>query len=336
MTRNRPVRLATLLLAVCALVASACGQGDAVADGSTSPADDGVFRVALVAPSASIDYAFTQSMVDSIWAIEKDMDLEFKITDGVFIVEEAEAAIRQYASEDFDLVIAHGSQYGESVERIATEFPDVAFAWGTASENFGLSNVSAYTVSADEGGFVMGTIAAQISETKVIGIVGPIEVGDAALYINGFVAGVESQDADVVVNTEYIGSFSDTEMAATVAAQHIEDGADILTGSAQMVTGAIAVADTNDIPWFGTQSNQTLLNPKVVVASQVYHWEVVFEQIIADIQNGTLGGETHLLTLANGGIEIEYNYDFVFDRDVRLAADATIAALTDGSITTGI
>ena len=41
----------------------------------------------------------------------------------------------------------------------------------------------------DEGGFINGTIAAHMTESNIIGVVGPIEVGDIKLYIDGFVAG---------------------------------------------------------------------------------------------------------------------------------------------------
>jgi len=40
---------------------------------------------------------------------------------------------RDYASKGFDMVIAHGSQYGSSVQDIAPDFPKVTFAWGTMS-----------------------------------------------------------------------------------------------------------------------------------------------------------------------------------------------------------
>ena len=52
-----------------------------------------------------------------------------------------QAAIRDYASQGFDLVIAHGSQYGAGVEEIAKDFPAVSFAWGTDVNTFGLPNV---------------------------------------------------------------------------------------------------------------------------------------------------------------------------------------------------
>ncbi len=101
-------------------------------------------------------------------------------------VPDAAAALRDYASQGFDIVIAHGSQYGTSVEEIAKEFPKTTFAWGTDVNTFGLDNVYAYTAAAEEGGYVNGVMAAKLTKNKLIGVTGPVEVGDAKTYIDGF------------------------------------------------------------------------------------------------------------------------------------------------------
>jgi basic membrane protein A len=318
-------------------------EGDDMADATDPPADEGddmaddaPFRVAIVAPSASNDLAFTQSIVDSIDRVGESRTIEVDITDGTFIVEDAAAALRGYAEDGFDLVIAHGSQYGAPLQEIAPDFPDVAFAWGTAADTFGIPNVSAYTVRADEGGYVNGTVAAQLTESNTLGVVGPIEVGDAKLYVDGFKAGVLAQNPDATVNVNYIESFSDVNLASEAAKAHITNGADVLTGTAQMVVGATGVALEEGVPWFGTQSNQTDLGAEIVVASQVYHWEVLFNEIIDNIQAGSLGGEVYIATLANGGLVMEYNDGFGLDAAIQAAAEQTAADIASGEISTGV
>ena len=293
------------------------------------------FRIAVVAPSASNDLAFTQSMVDAVAAIGETMEIEVAVTDGTFIVEDAGAAIRGYADEGYDLVIAHGSQYGGPLEEIAPDFPDVSFAWGTAVNTFGLPNVYSYSVRSDLGGYVNGVVAAQLTDSGVLGVIGPIEVGDAKLYVDGFAAGATAQNPDVEVNIVYTGSFGDVALAAEAAQSHIAAGADVLTGSAQMVVGATGVAQENGVLWFGTQANQTSLGEDIVVASQVYRWEVVLSQIIDQIQAGVLGGETFIMTFEGGGLDIQFNEAMDLPAGVMASAEATIAGLSDGSISTG-
>ena len=275
-----------------------------------SLAQDDVFRVAAVAPSATNDLAFSQSMYDGLMAIQASMGedaFQFDFQDGTFIVDDAAVALREWAaSGDYDLVIAHGSQFGSVVEELAAEFPEVSFAWGTDENTFGLGNVFAYTAASDEGGFVNGVMAGLMTQTGVIGVVGPIEVGDAKLYVDGFVEGVAASNMDATVNVVYIQSFSDVPLATEAAETHIANGADILTGTAQMVVGAIAVGNENGARWFGTQSSQADLAGDSAVAFQIYKWDVILADMIGHIQSGVLGGESYVLTLANGGLVMEF------------------------------
>jgi basic membrane lipoprotein Med (substrate-binding protein (PBP1-ABC) superfamily) len=313
--------------------------GESAADTQALPTFEDTFRVAVVMPSAINDLAFSQSMYDALIAVQERMggeeNMEIVYSDNMFVVDDAAAAIRDYAASGYDLVIAHGSQYGSSLQEIAPDFPETSFAWGTTVDTFvdqGVTNVFAYEAASDEGGYVNGVMAATLSESGVIGVVGPIETGDAKLYVDGFVAGVASVDPDIDVNVNWIGSFSDVALAAEAANTHLSAGADVLTGTAQMVVGAIGVAEENDALWFGTQSDQSSLAPGIVVANQVYRWEVVLEEILTLIADGTYGGQAFLIDIANGGEEIVYNPAFDLPADVQALADETISGIVDGSI----
>jgi basic membrane protein A len=301
------------------------------------PAPAEPFRVAVVMPSAINDLAFSQSIYDALVRIQEEMGgpeaFEFVYSEGMFVVDDAAAAIRDYATQGYDLVIAHGSQYGSSLQEIAPDFPETSFAWGTTVDTFGQPNIFAYEAASQEGGYVNGVLAATLSTSKVIGVVGPIETGDAKLYVDGFKAGVLATNPDVQVNVNYIGSFSDTALAAEAANTHIAAGADTLTGTAQMVVGAIGKAEEANALWFGTQSNQSSLAPTIVVASQVYHWEVILREMISLIKSGTFGGQSFRANLANGGEVIEFNPEYALPDDAKALADTTIQGIIDGSIT---
>jgi basic membrane protein A len=288
-------------------------------------------------PSAINDLAFSQSMYDALVRVQTEMggegSFEIVYSENMFVVDDAAAALRDYASQGFDLVIGHGSQYGSSLQEIAPDFPETSFAWGTTVDTFGLPNVFAYEAASQEGGYVNGVLAATLSTSKTIGVIGPIETGDAKLYVDGFQAGVLATDPAVTVSVTYTGSFSDTALAAEAATTHIAAGADVLTGTAQMVVGAIGKAEESSVLWFGTQSNQTSLAPSIVVASQVYHWEVVLTQMIDLIKAGTLGGQSFVINLENGGEVIEYNPDYALPAEAQTLADDTVAGIIDGSIT---
>ncbi|MHB1119230.1 MAG: BMP family protein [Bellilinea sp.] len=328
-------RLITLLVLI-AILAAGCAPAAATPAPEESAAP---FKVAIVMPSSITDMAFSQSMFEGLKAVQAEMGgesaMEIAYSENLFVVPDAAAAIRDYAAKGYNLVIGHGSQYGTSIEQIAPDFPNTAFAWGTSLDTFqaaGVTNVFAYQAEAQQGGYVLGTIAALMSKTGVIGETGPVDAGDAKLYIEGFQKGAEAAKPGIKVSITYTGSFSDVSLMATAAETHIAAGADMLTGSSQSVVGAIGVCKEKGVYWFGTQWDQTSLAPEAVVASQVYDWSGIIEDMIKSVQAGVMGGKAYTLTFKNGGLVIAYNDAITVPADVKAAADAAIAAINDGTV----
>jgi len=294
-------------------------------------------KIALIMPSTINDVAWSQSIYTSLKEIQDEVGadvLELVYTENMFQVPDAAAAIRDYASDGYELVIAHGAQYGDSLMEIAPDFPDVSFAWGTTTKTGvedGITNVFAYEPRGDEAGYVTGVLAAMLSEAGIIGLVGPVDAGDAKLHVDGFLAGVKATNPDTQVNVSFTGSFGDTALAAEAANTHVAAGADVLTGSSQQVVGAIGVAQEKGVPWIGVQADQSPVAPEIVAATAIYDWKKTLIEIIQKHQAGTLGGEVLQLTYANGGIRTIYS-DTLPPEAVE-AAQAAEAGLIDGSIT---
>jgi basic membrane protein A len=325
-----------IALVALALLLVSCGGGGEEESGVIEDV-----RIAVVMPSTDTDLAWSQAISDSLLRLQEEAGgeevMEIAYTENMFNVTDAAAALRDYAADGFDIVIAHGTQYGTSMFEIAPDFPDTTFAWGTATDvgtDQGLENVFAYEARAEQGGYVNGVLAANLSESGVIGVVGPVEAGDAKLYIDGFLAGAEAANPDVQVNVSYTGSFGDTALAAEAANTHIQAGADVLTGSAQQVVGAIGVASEQGIPWMGTQSDQSSLAPDIVVASQLYDWDDVLRDIIQKHQAGEYGGTAYALTLENGGLVMQF--DDGLDADAVAAANEAAEQISSGDLTVDV
>lgn len=332
---SKTLKLFTLVV-VFALLLGACGG----AGNQTTGGEAKKFRVAVIMPSSRTDLAFSQSIYDALVKIQAERGadrFEFVYSENMFQVDDAAAAIRDYAAQGYDMVIAHGSQYGTSVQEIAPDFPNTVFAHGTTNRTFvneGITNVYAYEAASNEGGYVNGVMAAKLTQSKIVGIVGPIDVGDAKLYIEGFEKGVRDTDPSVQILKVFTGSFGDVALAREAANAHIAAGADVLIGTGQMVVGAIAAVEEQGgkVLWIGTQASQTNLAPNVVVANQIYDWSVVLREILQKVENGQLGGEALVITLANKGLYMEYNEGFARLNEVKDAAEATVQGIINGSI----
>ena len=294
--------------------------------------DDALMRQSAVfAMGRSVDRRWSSIVLAELGGPEK---MELVYSENMFVVDDAAAAIRDYASQGFDIVIAHGSQYGSSVQEIAPDFPAITFAWGTDVNTFGMANVYAYTAAAEEGGYINGVMAGMLTKSGVIGVTGPVEVGDAKTYIDGFTQGVASVNTSATLAKTWTGSFSDVALMTEAAKTHIAAGADILTGSSQSVVGSIGAAkEAGAVLWFGTQAEQTSLAPDLVVASQVYDWTGMLKEIIASRAKGVLGGVAYKLQLKNDGLKIAFNSGYALPADVKAAAEKAIADIKSGAIT---
>jgi len=297
------------------------------------------YRVAVVMPSTTTDLAFSQSFFEGLLKVQAEEGGEenfvIAYSEGMFNVPDAAAAIRDYAAQGFDLVIAHGSQYGSSLQQIAPDFPESSFAWGTSLDTFqakGINNVFAYQAESQEGGYVLGVIASLMSETGVLGVCGPVNAGDAKLFVDGFNAGARNAAPEVQVNITFTGSFSDVSLMASAAETHIAAGADMLTGSSQSVVGAIGVAKDKGAYWFGTQWEQTSIAPETVVATQVFDWSPIIRDMVASQRAGVLGGKSYTLTFKNGGLLLVWNDNVPVSADIKAAAQAAMDGIMDGTI----
>jgi basic membrane protein A and related proteins len=296
-------------------------------------------RIALIVESTVDDKGWCQSMHDAIKAVQKEYGtslVEYSYSEKMKPVDAGSAA-RQYATKNFDIIICHGAQYKNLVTEMAPDYPTTTFVFGTSAD-IGAKNVFTYMPESEQTGYLNGIIAGMVTKTNIVGLVGPVDGGDAARYDRGFVLGAKSVNPNVQVKVAHTGSFGDFVKAAELAKTHINAGADFLTGSSQQAMGALkAVADTKDktIWWAGQDISQLSVPeaPKVLAASS-YNYIAVVEVLIAKREAGVRGGENIPLNFANKGFIFKYNDNVgkVLTPAIRKAVDKAKAEMTAGKL----
>ena len=294
---------------------------------------DGQYKVALIIENTIDDRGWCQSMHDGILGAMEALPgkIHYEYSERMTTVD-AESIARQYIADGFDLIIAHGSQYRNMVSDLAAEFPDVSFAFGTSSDIIA-DNVFTYMPESEETGYLSGLIAGLLTKTDNIGLVGPVDSGDAARYNRGFILGVEAVNPDAAVNVAYTGSFSDYVRSAELATTQILAGADVLTGSSQQAIGAMrACAEYDDVLWVGQDIAQfeTPEGQAKCVAASAYNYTAVVVGLIESLDEGVTGGVCIPMNFNNGGFIFEYNSalsDVVTD-EIRAAVGEAISQFT--------
>ncbi|MGO8722056.1 MAG: BMP family lipoprotein [Acidimicrobiales bacterium] len=336
-------RKAALMLATAAITlgtAAYAGSASATTSAartSTRSHAQTLLKVALVAPSATNDLNWTQSIYAALESLKGSENLSISVSANEYVTSQAADIIEEYAHEGYNLIIAHGTQYGSTIEQLGPKFPKVSFAWGTAGATFGMPNVFAYEAAANEGGYVQGYMAAMMSKSRVLGACGPIAAADDKLYIDGFAAGAKAEGratgSPVTVHVVYTGSYSDDSAMATCAKSFVSDKADVISATTQSAVGALGGARVDHLPFFGNDWSMVSVAPHSVVSSEVYNWVPALRNMFADIRGGTLGDATSVIDLGNGGERISFNSAYHLSPVIEAQGKKLIAEITDGTLT---
>lgn len=287
-------------------------------------------KIAIILPSSINDGEWSQGIYQSLLQLVNEYgreNLEVAYSENMWNIADAEVAFRDYASEGYGLIIAHGGQYGNAILAVAPDFPNTSFAMGTDGTPFmayGVPNFFGYDAAADEVGYIVGGFAAKLSNAGKVGLINPIKSGDVAAYEEGFVAGAKAARPSIEIFSVYTGSYSDSALASAAAQTMVASGADILTGTSQAVVAAMGVARDNGALWFGMRIDQAYLAPETVALSSIYDWRVCIRPMIESIKAGVRGGRLYVLGIENGGLYIEVNEAALFGKAIGGIVSGTI------------
>ncbi len=97
----------------------------------------------------------------------------------------------------------------------------------------------AYTAAAERGGYVLVVSLPHFStRADAWEVTGPVEVGDAKTYIDGFVNSVNSVGKNITISRPGL-EVSDVASWPLTAKTHIANGLNLSPGSSQSVIGSI-------------------------------------------------------------------------------------------------
>lgn len=214
------------------------------------------------------------------------------------------------AAQISDVVVAVGFLIKDSVEKVAPQFPNTKFIFIDGSIK-DIPNVESFIFDQQQGGFLVGYIAAAMSKTGKVGVVGGIPIPPVESYMYGYKAGVETYNilhgTNVQVIFGYVGSFDDPSAGKSLTESQISQGADIVFQLAGL-SGLGVIDAMKDKPkgYFaiGADQDQDYLAPGHVLVSAIKRVDIGVFDGIKSVVNGSFVGKTVVLSIKNGGIGI--------------------------------
>jgi basic membrane lipoprotein Med (substrate-binding protein (PBP1-ABC) superfamily) len=270
MTTRRPVLAAVALSAVMSttVAGAATAQEEplkvfgAFATAIQEPWD-GVIHTALEAEQEAGRITYT-------WADSLGGDMERVLR------EEAEA-------NQPDIIFGDGFGNEEAVRRVAADYPDIAFAFGSGGGPAG-QNFSVFDNWIHEPAYLAGMLAGGLTESNTVGVVGGIPVPEVNRITNAFIAGAQAQNPAVEVKVSFINEWFNPATAKEAALAQIDAGADVLYAER---FGVIEAADENDLLAVGNMSDQQSLAEDNVITSVTWNMTPTVEYVIDQVAGGT-------------------------------------------------
>ena len=271
---------AMLLVAACGGTTGNETSSDENADASSDkPLVYGVFATPLEEPwDGAIHAALTQAAEDG--------KIEYKHVDNLNTSDAMERSLRDIASnEQPDAIIGDAFAAEEAVRKVAAEFPDIPFAFGSGEKPVP-PNMSVFDNWLQDPAYLAGMLAGGLTESNTIGVVGAMPIPEVNRIVNAFVLGVKETNPDATVKVSFINTFFDPAAAKQAAKAQIAAGADVLFAERD---GVIAAAEEAGLPVIGMMVDQQEEAPANVATSLLWHMGPTVDAVIDLAENGPEG-----------------------------------------------
>ena len=269
---------------------------------------------------------------------------KFKAETGIEYVEfevsnasQREQALRRFAEDGRNPIVMTGFSWAESLDKVATDFPDLQFA--IVDMVVDKPNVRSIVFKEQEGSYIVGLLAGMASQTKKVGFIGGMDIPLIRRFGCGYVGGAKAAGAtDVIQNMtgDTPAAWNDPTKGGEIAKTQIDQGADVIYAAAGGTGVGVlqAAADAGKLG-IGVDSNQNGLQPGKVLTSMLKRVDVAVYNAFMDAKDGKLAGGINDLGLKEGGVDyaLDENNKDLITPEMKAAAEKAKADIIAGTIT---
>lgn len=311
------------------------------------------FTACQVTDTGGID---DNSFNQTAWKGVLDAQEAFGI-DGRFLESQAEtdydANINSLIGGQCDIIFTIGFLLGDATEKAARANSDQPFSIVDFAYDPAIPNVLGQVYATDEAAFLAGYLAAGMTETKILGTFGGINIPPVTIFMDGFVRGVNYWNAEKDDSVSVLGwnletreglftnNFDNLDDGRAFAQNLYDEGADIVLPVAGPVgLGSATLADelgTDKLKIIGVDADLYFTDTErqhVYLTSITKRMDATVAKVIEMTMNGDFAGGLLVGTLANGGVDIAPFHDMesIVPEDMKAELEVLRAGITDGSI----
>lgn len=288
-----------LVVGMLALGAAACAKTEkAAADSSRTN-----FKVALLTPGPVSDQSWNGGAYTGLTWIRDSLGAQISNIQ-TKTPAEFDENFRQYGAQGYALVIGHGFEYQDAARRVAPEFPKTTYL--TTSGSTTGPNLAGITFGFADASYLAGLLAASMTKTSKIGVIGGQELPPVVESFKAFEQGAHAANPAIKVVYSYIGNWDDVNAGKEQALAQLAQGVDVIFQNADAAGIGVfqAARERKNAYVIGSNSNQNAVAPDVTLGSVVIDLPLAFLKIAKEVKAGTFkprvvefGEADHVVTL---------------------------------------
>ena len=272
-----------------------------------------ITKIALILPGPINDLSWNEGCYVAVQQLVSYLNSTghpsiFSYATGVYTPSDITPVLQTYLSKGYNIIIYDGYQGQVPINSLNNTYPNTAFLVIGGYAPGG--NVGVIIERGGQLGFIMGVLAALLTHTGKVAIIGGQNVAEITWVTQGFVLGVKYVDQNfnksVSAIVTFVGNFDDPAAAKAAAAAAVSSGADVLFCSGDGITEGVAeAAQEYNVYYLYDEYNSSSLAPNQAMGGVLFTWEPVFLQTYNYwTTNHSFPTHTFYATFANHGITL--------------------------------
>ena len=232
------------------------------------------------------DHGWTYQHHQGLLAVEEEFgdQVETIYVESVAEGPDAERAITRLARQGAGLIFTTSFGFMDPTVKVAARFPDVKFEHATGYKR--ADNVSTYSARFYEGRYIIGQIAAQMSEAGVAGYIASFPIPEVVRGINSFLLGAQTINPDFKLKVIWVNTWFDPGKEADAAKVLIGQGADIISQHTDS-TAPLQIAEEEGVVGFGQASDMHEFAPNAQLTAIIDEWAPYYVARTRAVLDGT-------------------------------------------------